>query len=79
MIYRRISHEADKGCGLHYEIYNYRFLDGLLNYIEYLNEKDADILIKYANSKGTDLDKEAYRKAILAKNTRMEDIYQNQI
>lgn len=46
LIYRRISHEAAKGFGLHYEIYNYRFLDGLLNHLEYLNEKYADILYK---------------------------------
>ncbi|MGL5384320.1 MAG: dpoa decarboxylase [Serratia sp. (in: enterobacteria)] len=79
VIYDMIAKEAHRGCGLHHEIYESRLIGSLLEYIAHLNEKDATMLIEYAERKGTIIDDDSYREALEAERQCREEICRDQM
>jgi hypothetical protein len=52
----RIEKEAHRGCGLYYEIYNYRALSELMAVLTNLSAGDAETFIRVAANRGFSLD-----------------------
>ena len=79
LVYETLSNKALRGCGLYYEIYESSFI-GLLRYhLSELNETDANILRRYAESKGTKIDDASYSDALEAERQCRAEIYRDQM
>ncbi|EMM6516302.1 dpoa decarboxylase [Enterobacter ludwigii] len=78
-VYNHISQEAMKRCGLHDEIYESLLVAGLREYIGYLNKKDAETLMLYAESQGIRTDDERYFQTQEAERQCREAISRNQM
>ena len=78
-VIKRIEEEAHRGCGLHYEIFERRSHDGLINVLNRLNEEDRALLLKEANGRGYSLDADSLDKIDAAYNDVMSKIIKEQI
>lgn len=74
-VYRKLSKEANQGCGLYYEIYESRLISLLRHHLSRLNEQDADRLRRYAENQGTKVDDETYREVLMAEQECRAEIY----
>lgn len=79
VVYRKLSEEANHGCGLYYEIYESRFVGLLRHHLSRLNAQDADRLRKYAESQGTKIDDKTYCKALKAERECRAEIAREQM
>ncbi|KFC07122.1 hypothetical protein GTGU_02108 [Trabulsiella guamensis ATCC 49490] len=71
-VFNRISQAAEKRSGLHDSIYVSLLITGLREYIDSLNEKDAETLTLYAEYRGIHTDDEHYFQAREAENKYRE-------
>ncbi|MHC0463037.1 dpoa decarboxylase [Kosakonia cowanii] len=78
-VYRKLSEEANHGCGLYYEIYESRFISLLRHHLSQLNEQDAEKLRRYAESQDTKVDDKTYRAALNAEQECWTEIAHEQM
>ncbi|MDM4208116.1 dpoa decarboxylase [Klebsiella spallanzanii] len=78
-IYDSLSKEANKGCGLYYEIYESRFVGLLRHHLSLLNEPDAEKLRRYAESQGTKVDNDTYHAVLNAERECRAEIAREQM
>ncbi|MEB6537352.1 hypothetical protein MXM51_22850 [Pantoea stewartii] len=80
--FKRISQDAGKRCGCHYEIYEKMCLDNLLNALarlESLNQNDAEYVREMAVSHGYELSQEGQKETDRAYNETMSEILRQQV
>lgn len=76
---QRAEKEAHHGCGLHFEIYQYRVLDQLRNQLTVIDAADVTTFINVAASCGYHLDdKSTMQDARQAYETILEEIRKDQ-
>ena len=75
---QRIEKEANRGCGLYYEIYEYRALEELNGMLANLSASDAATFQKVAASRGFSLDDSALKGAYLAYHKTLSEIRREQ-
>ncbi|SYT49017.1 putative dopa decarboxylase protein remnant [Klebsiella pneumoniae] len=75
---QRIEKEANHGCGLYYEIYQYRAMRELQQTLANLSANDADTFMKVAASRGFHLNESAIRETRKAYHETMEEIRREQ-
>ncbi|HAU5635948.1 dpoa decarboxylase [Citrobacter amalonaticus] len=71
-VFNRISQAAGKRSGLHDAVYESLLITGLREYIDSLNEKDAETLTLYAEYRDIHTDDEHYFQAREAENKYRE-------
>lgn len=79
--FKRISQDAGKRCGCHYEIYEKMCVDTLLNALvtlESRNKNDAEYVRTMAVSQGYDLSQEGQEETDHAFNETMSEIRREQ-
>lgn len=74
----RIEIEAHHGCGLHYEIYEYRVLTRLFSTLQGLSAKDAETFSAAASSRGFRLDDSALQGSYQAYQKTLYEIRREQ-
>ncbi|EIG9527343.1 dpoa decarboxylase [Salmonella enterica] len=79
LVYDTLSKEANRGCGLYYEIYESRFISLLRDHLSELNEADANKLMRYAESKGTKIDDASWSEALEVERECRAEIYREQM
>ncbi|EJN0229024.1 dpoa decarboxylase [Salmonella enterica] len=79
LVYNTLSKEAHKGCGLYYEIYESRLIGLLRDHISELNETDANKLMRYAESQGTNINDESWSESLEAERECIAEIYREQM
>lgn len=75
---QRIEKEAHHGCGLHYEIYQYRVLSELRNLLANLSAGDAETFQQAAAKRGFHLDDKALEESRQCYHETLAEIRQNQ-
>lgn len=71
---QRIEKEANRGCGLHYEIYHYRLIGELRALLEGLNSNDRQTLTAEAARQGFQLDDTSAHESSLAYHNTLQEI-----
>ena len=75
----RIQYEANRGCGLYYEIYYHRALSALMNVLVQLNDSDAEVFRHAAMTGGFPLDNATLNESRQAYHDLMAQIREEQI
>ncbi|EGZ3995962.1 hypothetical protein AIA08_003778 [Salmonella enterica subsp. enterica serovar Wichita] len=75
---QRLKNEANRGCGLYYEIYEHRLLNGLLDLHSTLNASDAATFRDVAVSCGCSLAEHDIRNVNQAYTEIMDEIRRGQ-
>ncbi|EKS9266615.1 hypothetical protein QC837_004556 [Salmonella enterica] len=75
---QRIEKEAHHGCGLHYEIYQYRALCKLRDLLTNLSAGDAEIFQQVAARRGFHLNESAMHETRKAYHETMDEIRREQ-
>lgn len=76
---QRIEKEANRSCGLYYEIYNYRALSELNGVLANLSAGDAATFITVAASRGFHLNESTLRDSSKAYQETMDEIRRDQV
>ncbi|EBD4978840.1 dpoa decarboxylase [Salmonella enterica] len=79
LVYDTLSKEAHRGCGLYYEIYESRLIGLLRDHLSELNETDANKLMRYAESQGTNINDESWSESLEAERECIAEIYREQM
>lgn len=74
----RIEKEAHRGCGLYYEIYNYRALSELMAVLTNLSAGDAETFIRVAANRGFHLNGSAMGESCKVYLETIEEIRRKQ-
>lgn len=75
----RAEKDAIRGCGLHYEIYEYRTLCALKNLLDKLNDQDAKTFLQAALRRGFELNESAISESRKFYNETIKEIRQNEL
>ncbi|EKN5804486.1 hypothetical protein PXU57_005247 [Salmonella enterica subsp. enterica] len=75
----QMEKEAHYGCGLHYEIFQYRALCKLKNLLADLSTRDAEIFRQAASRLGFHLDENTLAESRRAYNKTIKEIREEQI
>ncbi|EEE2004516.1 hypothetical protein CI266_004950 [Salmonella enterica subsp. enterica serovar Kotte] len=75
---QRAEKEAHHGCGLHFEIYQYRVLDQLKSQLAVIDAADVATFIEVAASCGYHLDDSTIQGARQAYEKKLEEIRKDQ-
>ncbi|EOX8956954.1 hypothetical protein ACPW5J_004336 [Enterobacter hormaechei] len=75
---QRIEKEASRGCGLYYEIYQYRVLEELSGVLANLDAGDAATFQEVTASHGFSLDESALQGAFQAYHETLSEIRREQ-
>lgn len=78
-VFDDISNKANRGCGLHYEIYQARLMRGVIEHTAKLKSSDANKLISYAASQGYEITEDRYNAAIKAEDECLTEITRAQV
>ena len=76
-VIRAVSRAAHHGCGLHYEIYAYRFVSELCALLDGLDSTDRKTLADEAARQGFRLDDVSAQESRLAYHNTLQEIQEN--
>ena len=78
VLVKKVSDNASKGCGLYYEIYEYRALSQLLQILEKLNTEDKLTFESESKKQGFNLDNKSISSSYISYRETMDEVYKNQ-
>ncbi|NQD63727.1 hypothetical protein HP459_20340 [Enterobacter sp. CM29] len=78
-VIQKIEIEAHRGCGMHYEIYQKRCNEALLEVITRLNDEDRNLLLIEASYRGHHIDEISLKESDIAYHGLMSGLIKEQI
>lgn len=78
-VIQALSRTAHRGCGLHYEIYEYRLISELCALLDRLDSTDRKILADEAARQGFRLDDASVQESGLAYHHTLQEIQENSL